>query len=532
MADKTRIAKLLTGALALALVEFTGAVALNCTAISPAQAQFGDFFGRPRQQPQRGGSFFQQLFGNPQSEPEQQVDYSRAPLPKKPDPNIVPTTTIMVLGDGMADWLAYGLEDALSESPEISILRRAKQHSGLVRYDFKGDMDWWHAARDILAKDKVDYVVMMIGVADRQNIRLADPPKDDKKKGADKKNEVKKDADKKDADKKDEKKADADKSAQSPADAEGAQPNIIAPEPGKKVSGVVEFRSDQWAEIYSRRIDEMIAALKSKGVPVFWVGLPAIRGPKSTADASYLNDLYRARAERAGITYIDIWDGFVDEKGAFTYQGPDYEGQVRRLRSGDGVYFTRFGARKVALYVERELRRFMSNRTAPITIPQSPQSPQTPDAKGGPVARPLAGPVIPLTVSTDNASALMGGPDTRPVHTDPIATRVLTKGEALSSAPGRADDFTWPRSGDSAATEPVNPVAAAASARAEPANAAQKGQQKKSAQPAKDAKTAKDNKTAQAEAKQQQKPAQTTPRPQQSVQQRPRYSNPFGGWFR
>src|SRR5581483_8258678 len=101
-----------------------------------------------------------------------------------------------------------------------------KQHSGLVRYDFKGDMDWWHAARDILAKDKVDYVVMMIGVADRQNIRLEAPKEDPKKKGADKKNEPKKDADKKDDN--------ADKSAQAPADAEGEQPNIIAPEPGKK----------------------------------------------------------------------------------------------------------------------------------------------------------------------------------------------------------------------------------------------------------------------------------------------------------
>jgi hypothetical protein len=259
---------------------------------------------------------------------------------------------------------------------------------------------------------------------------------------------------------------------------------------------------------------------------VFWVGLPPIRGPKSTADTSYLNDLYRARAERAGVTYIDLWDGFVDEKGQFTYQGPDYEGQVRRLRSGDGVYFTRFGARKVALYVERELRRLMSTRQAPINIPQSSLSPQTPDAKGGPVARPLAGPVIPLTVSTDNSTGLIGSPDTRPVHTDPIATRVLTKGEALSSAPGRADDFSWPRAGDQAATEPVNPVAAAASARAEPANTAQ---QKKGAQNAKDNK--KDAKTAQAEAKQQ-KPAQNTLRPQQPAQQRPRSTNPFGGWFR
>ena len=38
---------------------------------------------------------------------------------------------------------------------------------------------------------------------------------------------------------------------------------------------------------------------------MFWVGLPSIRGAKSTADTVYLNDLYRARAERAGVVYID-----------------------------------------------------------------------------------------------------------------------------------------------------------------------------------------------------------------------------------
>ena len=75
----------------------------------------------------------------------------------------------------------------------------------------------------------------------------------------------------------------------------------------------------------------MIAALKTKGVPIVWVGLPAIRGTKSTSDMSYLDELYRARAEKAGITYVDIWDGFVDEQGRYAQQGPDFEGQTRRL---------------------------------------------------------------------------------------------------------------------------------------------------------------------------------------------------------
>src|SRR5260370_29731519 len=98
----------------------------------------------------------------------------------------------------------------------------------------------------------------------------------------------------------------------------------------------------------------MIAALKSAGVPVLWVGLPSQRNTKPSADSSYLNELYRSPAEKAGIIYVDIWDGFVDEGGRYSAQAPDYEGQIPRLRSGDAVYFTKFGAGKPAHYVRRD----------------------------------------------------------------------------------------------------------------------------------------------------------------------------------
>ena len=113
----------------------------------------------------------------------------------------------------------------------------------------------------------------------------------------------------------------------------------------------------------------MIAALKSKGVPVLWVGLPAVYGTKSTGDMSYFDEIFRARAERAGIVYVDIWDGFVDESGRYVTQGPDFEGQIRRLRTGDGVHFTKFGAVKLAQYVAQDLRRVMSSHVVPVALP-------------------------------------------------------------------------------------------------------------------------------------------------------------------
>ena len=52
--------------------------------------------------------------------------------------------------DPMADWLAYGLEDALSETPELGVIRKHKTVSGLIKYQPKGEpSDWAAAAKDI-----------------------------------------------------------------------------------------------------------------------------------------------------------------------------------------------------------------------------------------------------------------------------------------------------------------------------------------------------------------------------------------------
>ena len=136
-----------------------------------------------------------------------------------------------------------------------------------------------------------------------------------------------------------------------------------------------------------RRIDATIAALKSAGVPVFWVGLPSIRGPKSTSEMLYLNDLYRTRAEKAGVSYIDVWDGFVDESGRFTVQGPDFEGQIRRLRASDGVHFTKAGARKLAHYLEREMRRVMQRGSELGRVAATEPQPQPPPGRPGAARR-------------------------------------------------------------------------------------------------------------------------------------------------
>src|SRR6478752_4069940 len=447
------------------------AVALLLGVVGPASAQFfnfGGFGGPPRSQPRGGGWFGGDLFTpfqqqqQPRRERVIREDFSKAPPPEKRDSSAAPERNVMVLGDGMADWLAYGLEDAYADQPDMGVMRRAKATSGLIRYQPKGEpADWAAAAKGFLATEKPDAIVVMLGFNDR--IAIREPAAEKSEGKPDKKGE-----------KKDEKKdakgkpaagtkpaADGSKPAEAPEaakpddktvdtelpqdDADNDAPPISAPEKARTPNGLNEFRDERWVELYTRKIEELIGILKSKGVPVVWVGLPALRGARATSDMLFLDALYRDAAGKAGITYVDIWDGFVDEAGRFLQQGPDFEGQIRRLRSYDGVYFTQAGARKLAHYVEREVTRLLAARSGPIALPTEPATPDTNAQPGQPAPRPLAGPIVPLVASSVGTDQLLGGPGSRPAAVDALAARTLVKGEPLAAPAGRADDFAWPR---------------------------------------------------------------------------------------
>src|SRR5215471_8805626 len=101
-------------------------------------------------------------------EKEQPPDYSHAPPATPPEDAAI---KIVVMGDANADWLAYGLEEAFSEKPEIGIVRKHRTDSGLIHYGQRRDSQWPQVAREIITAEKPKFVVMMVGNNDRQTIR-------------------------------------------------------------------------------------------------------------------------------------------------------------------------------------------------------------------------------------------------------------------------------------------------------------------------------------------------------------------------
>ena len=171
-------------------------------------------------------------------------------------------------------------------------------------------------------------------------------------------------------------------------------------------------------------------------LPPRWTG----RGWSSAQD---LDELYRARAEKAGITYVDVWDGFVDDHGNYAQQGPDFQGQTRRLRTYDGVNFTNYGADKLAHYVEHELRRVLTNHVLPVALPVPEE--QSPANGAAVVRRPSARSFLSVRSAAARA-ATSWVPQASPRNRKPIrlrrgcsiaATRSSRRLVAPTISPGR-----------------------------------------------------------------------------------------------
>jgi hypothetical protein len=347
-----------------------------------------------------------------------------ADKPAAPLPDKAPAEAsfvIDVFGDSLGQLVAQGLQEAYAERPEITIVRKAKGDTGLVTDEF---YNWPKAIRELLASnEKVSMAVMIIGSNDRQQIRDA--------------------------------------------------------------NGRYEPLSEKWKEIYGSRVEEIAKAFKEKKIPLVWVGLPISKSERLSSDYSELNEIYRERATKQDATFIDIWEAFGDSRGLYNAFGPDVNGVIVKLRAMDGVHFTKPGARKVAHFVESEVKRqfdLLKPKTepgvatleglgtplapaeqAPISTPVAPSTlgaapgasqgqqaalPAQPSAPPPPPPRPASGPILPLTTPPiapggDLARRARGHDSSSDAQA--LVDRAIARGQALDTKPNRADDFSWPR---------------------------------------------------------------------------------------
>lgn len=225
----------------------------------------------------------------------------------------------VIIGDDLAEGLTWGLIEAFQGDGRLSIQPKPLNVNGVMRADFE---DKLAQLEENLKTDTPQIAIVMLGVWDRVSLRA----------------------------------------------------------PGGKR---VPVGTPEWQSAYGARADKVMKLLKKRGLSVYWVGLPNVRRSDANEDAQMMNEVLRERVYLNGLKYVDAYAGFIDEQGGYSPYGPDITGKIRLLRHGDGIYFTTPGNRKLAHFVERDLRRDLTQakqqRSVPLAGAEAEQTKINPD---------------------------------------------------------------------------------------------------------------------------------------------------------
>jgi hypothetical protein len=209
----------------------------------------------------------------------------------------------------------------------------------------------------------------------------------------------------------------------------------------------VKVGTDPWRQAYGERVEAVIKKLRAANLAVYWVGLPIMRSPTQSADAEFMNQIFREKTFINGAKYIDVWNGFMDEGGRFSAYGPDMTGQAKRLRADDGVLFTMRGNVKLASYVEKELRHDLAVAKQERNIPLAGDVDEQAKVRGQEFGPPPS--FQTAHAATDEAASA------EPAQQTPQGVNTAQAAAQAQTAPDQADQMKQSQVGDVSVVRPA-----------------------------------------------------------------------------
>jgi hypothetical protein len=295
---------------------------------------------------------------------------------------------IFVLGDSFAAGLWSGVSRSIDGDMRISLNGRYKEDSGLSRPEY---YDWNGALPKILDSNKIDIAIVMLGSNDAQPIR------------------------------------------------DGAMRYA--------------FDTPEWRAAYIKQVDELIASLKSAGAAVYWMEMPPMEADKYDESMKIVSAIHKERAAAAGIRFVATRAELLDN-GKYSDSGFDDTGEFVRLRSRDGVHFLKEGNNKLASMVMAVINKDIEVAVAAAPPPAATTESQPVPGFGQPSAdlpeapQVFGSPAQTSQAKSDYAGALPAPNDAamaqlaRTTKPGTDASRLFSRGEAITARPGRFDDFT------------------------------------------------------------------------------------------
>ncbi len=338
-------------------------------------------------QEQRRRTLFDLLFGEEpkqapppqqqQTQPRQQAPTAALPPPKPQVEKSPNATRLAVFGDSMAVDLSRALERFYAEDANLVVIGQGVSSSGFVRDDY---FDWNQTLADQIAADSFDVAVVVIGVNDRQEI---------------------------------------------------------------KVNGqTFPALSESWTTAYQARLNTFLGQLRAARKPVIWVGLPPMSRSEYSTAMSQISALQKMAAFSGGVEFLDIYDRFIGEDGKYSSYGPDVNGQNARMRKDDGIHFSAAGADKLAFSISQSLRTIYRGGTVTMAVADPLAGTDAaamlrPPYQGLGQVRLLevAGAVMPLSRAPQRASDLITA------NSAPAAAPAFSLEQLMQAPIGRVDAF-------------------------------------------------------------------------------------------
>ena len=203
-----------------------------------------------------------------------------------------PSINVGVFGDSMADGLWAGLYRTLQPDQRFHLLRFSKPSTGLTRLDY---LDVPAVTETQLAAHPVDVAVVMFGANDQQGIYT-------------------------------------------------------------ETHKVVPYGGDQWADVYATHMQKLLDVFKTRGIPVYWVGLPRMERAGFDRGAMAINEIDAKTAGANGVSFVPTAARTADETGGYSaYLLNPATGRRELMRAKDGIHMTMAGYLRLAEPVSERL---------------------------------------------------------------------------------------------------------------------------------------------------------------------------------
>jgi len=132
------------------------------------------------------------------------------------------------------------------------------------------------------------------------------------------------------------------------------------------------FGSEGWKAAYARRVDNLVELMRSRGVEVYWVGLPRMKSSGFDDRMAIINGVVEARMTALGVPWFDTVALTSNEAGGYEAYLSDDQGRRRLMRAGDGIHMSMSGYLRMADPVADRLKADMGVDETRSVRPDAP----------------------------------------------------------------------------------------------------------------------------------------------------------------